>query len=213
MDFTADAIIGRIPYVILLLLSLTVHEFAHAWSAWKLGDDTASLQGRMTLNPFAHVEPIGTLVLPLVGIPFGWAKPVPVNPARFNRGVTMGGGMAITAVAGPISNVLVALAAAVGLRLTHRYLPAPPEVLLMILYYFLNVNVGLAIFNLIPLPPLDGSRIVAWLMPYRMRDAWHRLEQISPALLLGVIYFGRDLISGPVLFFSGLLVKLVHLIA
>ena len=75
-----------------MLLSLTVHEWAHAWSAYRLGDDTASMQGRLTLNPIAHIDPIGTLILPLLGIPFGWAKPVPVNPTRFRRGVGMSTG-------------------------------------------------------------------------------------------------------------------------
>src|SRR5574340_1315088 len=84
-----------------LVLSLSVHEFAHAWSAWKLGDDTADRMGRLTLNPIAHVDPIGTLLLPLLGVPFGWARPVPVNPARFRRNVNMNTGMAMTAAAGP----------------------------------------------------------------------------------------------------------------
>src|SRR4051812_7061061 len=89
-----------------LVLSLTVHEFSHAWSAWLLGDDTAALQGRMTLNPIVHIDPVGTFLLPLLGIPFGWAKPVPVNPLRFTRRFSMSTGMMITAVAGPASNAV-----------------------------------------------------------------------------------------------------------
>src|SRR6476659_7441279 len=92
-----------------LLMSLTVHEWAHAWSAHRLGDDTASMQGRLTLNPIAHLDFIGTL-----GLPFGWAKPVPVNPTRFRRGVNTSTGMVITAAAGPISNLVLALLAAVA---------------------------------------------------------------------------------------------------
>src|SRR5512143_3587864 len=104
----ADQIIVLIP----LWVSLSVHECAHAWAAWRLGDDTARLLGRMTLNPMAHVDPIGTLLLPLLGVPFGWAKPVPVQPHRFRRTVSMRTGMMITALAGPLSNVLLA---AIGL--------------------------------------------------------------------------------------------------
>ena len=107
-----------------LLLSLTVHEWAHAWSAYRLGDDTASMQGRLTLNPIAHIDPVGTLVLPLLGIPFGWAKPVPVNPTRFRRGVNMSTGMIITAAAGPLSNVVLALLSAVAFGLIARFSPA-----------------------------------------------------------------------------------------
>src|SRR5574340_802071 len=104
-----------------LVLSLSVHEFAHAWSAWKLGDDTADRMGRLTLNPLAHVDPVGTLLLPLLGIPFGWAKPVPVQPHRFRPTVNMTTGMMLVAVAGPLANlglaVLCVLVEALLLRL------------------------------------------------------------------------------------------------
>src|SRR5215471_12296793 len=102
-------------YLVPLLLSLTVHEWAHAWSAYRLGDDTAAKLGRLTLNPIAHIDPIGTLILPLLGVPFGWAKPVPVVASRFRRGVNMTTGMMITAAAGPLSNVVLAVLSAVGI--------------------------------------------------------------------------------------------------
>ncbi|HMF44095.1 MAG TPA: site-2 protease family protein, partial [Polyangia bacterium] len=92
-----------------MLLSLTVHEWAHAWSAYRLGDDTASKLGRLTLNPIAHIDPFGSLILPLLHIPFGWAKPVPVNPTRFRKGVNISTGMIITAAAGPLANVVLAV--------------------------------------------------------------------------------------------------------
>ena len=104
-DFT-----WRLMWLPISILSLSFHEFAHAWSAWKLGDDTASREGRLTLNPVSHIDLLGTIILPLLGVPFGWAKPVPVNPARFRRDVNMSTGMAITATAGPLSNVLLAWA-------------------------------------------------------------------------------------------------------
>src|SRR5689334_23219884 len=103
------SLLAGIKYLIPLILSLTVHEWAHAYSAFRLGDDTASRQGRLTLNPIPHIDPIGTILCPLLGIPFGWAKPVPVNPLRFNRGVSMRTGMMITAAAGPLSNLVLAV--------------------------------------------------------------------------------------------------------
>src|SRR5512137_2420561 len=140
-----------------MILSLSVHEWAHAWSAWRLGDDTAARQGRLTLNPAAHVDPFGTLLLPFLlaasGLPgFGWAKPVPVDPTRFRRDVTMGRGMAITASAGPLSNVVIAVLATVVLGLIYRLqldLPSGARALLANLIF---MNVSLAIFNLIPVP-------------------------------------------------------------
>ena len=105
----SEVILGRILLFIPLLLSLTVHEWAHAWSASLLGDKTAESQGRLTLNPLAHMDLIGTVMLPLLGVPFGWAKPVPVNPARFNRKISMAKGMLLTAAAGPASNVVLGL--------------------------------------------------------------------------------------------------------
>ncbi|MBN1203450.1 MAG: site-2 protease family protein [Myxococcaceae bacterium] len=196
-----------------LVLSLTVHEFAHAWSAWKLGDDTAAMQGRLTLNPVPHIDPIGTLLLPLLGIPFGWAKPVPINPARFRREVNMTTGMMLTAVAGPASNLLLAIASAVSYGLTLRWAPhalAANPGLQQFLFTAMVMNVGLAIFNMLPVPPLDGSRVVEGLLPYRMRGAWERVVQLSPLLLLAVIFFGRGLISGPARYMMGWLRELMY---
>lgn len=198
--------------IIPLVLSLTVHEYAHAWSAWKLGDDTAAMQGRLTLDPLAHIDPLGSLLLPALGVPFGWAKPVPVNPARFRRDVNMGTGMMLTALAGPLSNILLAIAGAVAYGLTLRL---APEVLStnpglnVFLQFMIAGNVGLAVFNMLPIPPLDGSRVVERFMPYRMRGTWERVVQLSPILLIAVIFFGRGLISGPVGYIQNLLYGLI----
>jgi Zn-dependent protease len=201
----------------LSILSLTVHEFAHAWSAWKLGDDTASRQGRLTLNPLSHIDLLGTILLPLFSpIPFGWAKPVPVDPARFRRSITMGKGMAITAAAGPLSNVLLALLAAIGLGLAFRYAPELVESGQPGRFFLVNMvllNVSLALFNLIPVPPLDGSRIVAWVLPYRLRLQWHELERFAPFLLIAVFMFGGRLVSGPIQAVAGLLFELTRALA
>jgi Zn-dependent protease len=176
--------------VIVLLLSLTVHEFAHAWSAWKLGDDTAARMGRLTLNPIPHIDPIGSIVLPLMGAPIGWAKPVPVNPARFHRGVKMSTGDMIVSVAGPLSNILLGLVAAVVFGVLIRVAPdvvGPSDAGRAMLLRFMLVNAGLAIFNLIPIPPLDGSHVAEHLVPHRHREIWARFAAIGPMVLLGLI--------------------------
>ena len=223
--FTFDALLPRLLSLPLWLLSLSIHEWAHAWSAWRLGDDTAARMGRMTVNPVAHIDPLGTILLPLLGVPFAWAKPVPVNPTRFRRDVSMGKGMAITASAGPISNLVLALLAAVVIGLVDRFAPdfmsegAVRQILIggevggRWVSGLLPLNVALALFNLIPIPPLDGSRIVAWLMPYRLRDQWHTLERYSAFLLLAVFWFGGQLVSGPIIALTQLLLGLSRAIA
>lgn len=192
------AVLGLIP----VILSLSVHEFAHAWTAWRLGDDTAARLGRLTLNPAAHIDPFGTIVLPLVlvlsGLPaFGWAKPVPVDPSRFRRDVPMARGMAITSSAGPVSNLLIAtlsfgvLAAVIrgGVR---------EGAAIEFLWTLVLLNLVLALFNLIPIPPLDGSRVAGWLLPPRLAHQWHQLERFAPILLILVLMFGGRLIRVPI---------------
>jgi Zn-dependent protease len=182
-------LLQRIVNYVPVLLSLTVHEWAHARVAWALGDDTAKREGRLTLNPIVHIDLLGTL-LPLMGVPFGWAKPVPINPARFKRSISMRTGMMLTAAAGPLSNLALALLTT-GLLFIFRV--AAPEVLLNghgILALFgqaIVVNLALTAFNLLPLFPLDGSRIADGLMPQRYRATWEKIERISPLLLLFVI--------------------------
>ena len=206
----------RLMWLPISILSLSFHEFAHAWSAWKLGDDTASREGRLTLNPLAHIDLLGTILLPLLGVPFGWAKPVPVNPARFRRDVSMTKGMAITASAGPLSNVLLATLAAVALGLALRFAPDQVDrdsAARFFLLAMLRMNVGLALFNMLPVPPLDGSRIVAWLLPYRLQQQWHQLEQFAPFLLIGIFWFGGRLVSGPIYYVTDLLLGLARTVA
>ncbi len=188
-------------FIIPMMLSLTVHEWAHAFSAYRLGDDTAAREGRLSLNPMVHIDPIGTILLPLLGVPFGWAKPVPVNPARFNRSVTMGTGMAITAAAGPASNLVLALLCALTLGVVMRLAPdtaVHQQGVTNLLVYGLELNVGLAIFNMLPLPPLDGSRIVERLVPYKYRDTWETFRSVAPMLLLVVIASGGMFLSAPI---------------
>lgn len=193
-----DLIAQLVTYFVPMLLSLTVHEYAHARAAWWLGDDTASMQGRMTLNPLVHIDPVGTIIIPLMGIMsgfpfFGWAKPVPTNPVHyqrrlFGRRISMTAGMALTAAAGPLSNLLFAFVMAAGMGVANHFLPPTGEAApgYTIALRVLAVNIGLCIFNFIPVPPLDGSRILFWVLPDRFKPVmdWLARNTIWAFLLL-----------------------------
>jgi Zn-dependent protease len=182
----------------ILLLSLTVHEFAHAWSARRLGDDTAERAGRYSLNPLVHADPIGSVLLPILGVPFGWAKPVPVNPARFRRTVRMGTGMMWTALAGPLANMALAVATTVAFALTVRFSPGSFDGQAFLLPLFqttIGMNIGLAVFNLLPIPPLDGSRVVEAFLPTRLRPQWEALSRYGFFLLLALVFVGRPMLD------------------
>lgn len=200
--FTVDRnwLLQSVMLLVPLVLSLTVHEWAHAWSAYRLGDDTAARQGRLTLNPIVHIDPIGTLLLPLMGFPLGWARPVPVNPMRFRRSVTMRTGMMITAAAGPASNVVLAILCTVVWGLLFRIKPEwmiANNGVTTLLYYTIMMNIGLALFNMLPFPPLDGSRVVDGLMPYRWRPQWEQVARFGPIGLLVAIFAGRYILAVP----------------
>jgi Zn-dependent protease len=223
LDLSLQGILGRLLlFIPVLLLSLTVHEFAHAWSARRLGDDTAERLGRLTLNPLAHADPIGTFILPLLNVPFGWAKPVPVDPSRFRSGVDRGKGMMITSLAGPFANLVLGVTSALLLGIVARYSPelgagADPRsaghIAASFLLSMIQMNVVLAVFNLLPVPPLDGSRIVDAFLPYRFRPAWEAFSRWSMLLLLAVVFFGWRLIAVPVNAGIEALVRLASLIA
>jgi Zn-dependent protease len=191
----------RFVFWVPLILSLTVHEWAHAASAKLLGDDTAQHLGRLSLNPLDHIDPIGTLILPLLGVPFGWAKPVPVNPTRFRPDVGMGTGLMLTAAAGPASNLLMALMAALFVGVSGRFFGGLPASLLPIIQTFTVLNVLLAFFNLLPIPPLDGSRVVESLIPDSMRGVWDACAQYNGIALVALILLphlaGIDLFAWP----------------
>lgn len=179
-----------------LLYAISVHEFAHGFIAYKLGDPTPRYQGRLTLDPRAHIDPMGALMLLLFR--FGWAKPVQVNPLYFKNQKQ---GMALVALAGPLANFI----SAYGFLLMISILPPlfPPNVS-VVLYQFLILNVqlnlGLAAFNFLPIPPLDGSKIVAWLVPSKYQFSWRRLEMYGPLILLILLITGMvGRLIGPIL--------------
>lgn len=176
------------PFEIALLLpaiiiGLTFHELAHGYVAYRLGDSTAAQQGRLTINPIAHIDPIGFIALFLVG--FGWAKPVPVNP--FNMRGDPQRNMLLVSLAGPATNIVLAFVFAIlfGLGLANLF-PYGHEIVIRIIY----INIVLAVFNLLPIPPLDGSKILAGLLPPSQARIIYTLEQYGFIILLVLLFTG-----------------------
>jgi Zn-dependent protease len=184
--------------VIIILMIQPVHEFAHAWMARKLGDYTAVDMGRYTLNPLKSMDLIGTSCTLLLG--FGWGKPVPVNPLYFKRNVTMRGGMALVAVAGPASNIIVAFAAMIIMKVVGYFAGISSvdisafSAVGFFFYLFIRINIGLAVFNMLPIPPLDGSRILSFILPRRAADAFNSNSMVTGVILsvvmIAVIFSG-----------------------
>lgn len=162
-----------------ILLALTLHEYAHAYMAYRLGDKTAQEEGRLTANPLRHLDPLGTLLLFIAG--FGWAKPVPVNPWHFDNPKK---GMMYVSLAGPGTNLLLALIGAI----LFGFLTPSGDMFFM-LNYFVYINVLLAVFNILPIPPLDGSKILAGILPGR--QTWlYQLERYGTPILFLLIFLG-----------------------
>jgi Zn-dependent protease len=180
---------------VVLLFSLSVHESAHAWTALRQGDATAQRLGRISLNPLVHIDVIGTVVLPLVMIftqvpLLGWAKPTPVDPRYFKN---LRRGQIVVSGAGPLSNLLLALVCTAGLFVAVRALPGPlrENPLVLLLDMGVRLNVLLAVFNLVPLPPLDGSHVVEWALPNGMGHRY--MGMIAPYggfILLALVMSG-----------------------
>jgi Zn-dependent protease len=202
-----------------LLLALCVHEFAHAATAAWLGDRTAADQGRLSLNPLVHIDPVGTVLLPLLGLLtgfplFGWAKPVPVQAANFRRG-WFSKGQVLVAAAGPLSNLLQALGWVGAYALLTRFVDfqearqTPLFLAALFIRFSILINLILAAFNMLPIPPLDGAWIASWGMPRHLGERFDRfMEPYGFVLLLLCLPFLRFLLA-PVLSFGDFLVRTV----
>lgn len=165
-----------------VLIAITFHEFAHGYAAYKLGDDTAKSQGRLSLNPLHHLDPIGTLMLLVAG--FGWGKPVEVNPRNYTRKMSMEKGEAIVSLAGPLMNFILAIIftliyCAIYKFAGFEFLTSKiGNIVLLLISSVISINIGLGVFNLIPLPPLDGSKIIMPFLPYKAKEFFINNEQI-----------------------------------
>lgn len=216
---TSDLIPQLLIYMIVLLFAISAHEAAHAWMSNRFGDDTARLLGRITLNPAAHIDPIGTLLIPVVGfilgniggpvanIPLiGWGKPTPVNPLRWrNKDLAN----VMVSAAGILANLFIAICAFTIFKIILMTGGASiPESLiepvLLFLRFFLTMNLSLAIFNLLPFPPLDGSKILETFLPASMQPTLAFLEQFGFVILMVLIYMG---------FFSAIMNPVMRVVA
>ncbi len=186
-----------ISHLVVLLVAFTVHEFSHAWTANYFGDTTPEANGRLTLNPLAHLDPIGSLLLLVAG--FGWAKPVPINPYALRRRAPSA--VMWVSLAGPLSNLLMAIVAAIPFRLgvfsvydaqmalfsaRSHILPTLPQ----LLFTFVQINLILMLFNLIPLAPLDGEKIAEYFFPPSWINVLDRIRPFGPVILLVLVFFG-----------------------
>ena len=189
---------------LVLFTAMPIHECAHGWVADKLGDHTARSQGRLTLNPFHHLDPFGSVLLLLAGV--GWAKPVPVNPYYFHK-IDRRAGMALTALAGPVSNLLMSIITLLIAKLLLLF--GVNGILVSIFITMCQINLGLAVFNLIPIHPLDGSRILSYFLPAKAADWLDEHEQIIYIIFMVVILF-TNLLDVPLSFLSGLLFRTIN---
>ncbi len=208
MDF--NTLILAIPAI---LIALTFHEYAHAYVAYRLGDPTAKYMGRLTLNPLAHLDPLGTIMIFIIH--FGWAKPVPVDPRHLGNPKR---DLMWISAAGPLMNMALALVSGilirlfVGLGFANTYAGSLASIVFQMLYFSMYINLALAFFNLLPIPPLDGSKIFAGLLPNRYASTLYMIESKGPMILFGIIMFGwvtgfhvLGIVIGPFIhFFSGL---------
>jgi Zn-dependent protease len=189
MSFS-DVVIYILVSLLVILLILPFHEWAHAFTAYKLGDTSMKYRKRMTLNPLEHIDPVGALCILLIG--FGWAKPVPVNDRNFKNPKV---GMGITAMAGPLANFVAAL---IGGLIFNALVTFAPEFLFLntfgsyiylFLAYYITINIALAVFNLVPIPPLDGSKILFMFLPDKWIYTLYKYENIFFVVIIALVFF------------------------
>lgn len=212
MSFDPPTLIAR---VLTLVIAFTLHEYAHAWTATRFGDYTAMGAGRLTLNPLSHLDPFGTLMLIVAG--FGWAKPVPINPAVIRR--NNHAGVMWVSLAGPLANLLMALVAAIPLRLKLVDIAQPSGAIFpsagFFLLTFVLINLTLFIFNLLPLAPLDGEKVLTFFLPGSWQPVFDGIRRYGPVVLLMLVVVGprlgfdllSKLISEPVMAIARFLIN------
>ena len=212
-----DKLLGLIISIPALLIAITFHEFAHAWTAVKLGDDTPRNQGRLSLNPLAHLDPVGCFLLLFAG--FGWGKPVEVNPRNYNRTMSMEKADAIVSVAGPVMNFLLAIVFTLIYCAVYKYnaiffTTNYGEILKIFLVTTISMNIGLGVFNLLPLPPLDGSKVIMPFLPPKAKRFFVEKEQIFYIIFIVIWISGiaSYIISPALSFVSTMILKLGMLI-
>jgi len=184
--FATENLLEYFVRLMIIFLISPVHEFAHAWSAHKLGDDTAKYMGRLTLSPFAPVDILGALLIFFFG--FGWARPVPINTRNFRNSKW---GTVAVSLAGPGANFILALICAFVVSAMEKFVPANTltQFLYTVVYMGVQLNVGLMVFNLIPIPPLDGSKVLMEFLPPKYRFKMYTLERYFSIILLALIFF------------------------
>ena len=211
-------IVQTLYFLVVFLITITVHEVAHGYTAYKLGDPTARNMGRLTLNPIKHIDIIGFIMIMLIG--FGWAKPVPINPRNFRNPQK---GMAISALAGPASNFCMAIIGMIFFRISYIAL------LQNFIYVddsnfwfnfliscvdffrtFLTLNIWFGLFNLLPVPPLDGSRIVSYFLPPRLSYQYAQIERYGFIVLIALLYTG--ILSRPLMWFSDRIISVINFV-
>ena len=202
-----ELLINLCVRVFIIFCVLPIHEFAHGYIAYKLGDDTAKLKGRLTMNPLAHVDPFGALMVLLVG--FGYAKPVPVNIGKFKRGKRKQY-MAYTAFAGPVSNIIMAtIFTFFYCMIYYKFLHLGEGIVYVALFLSVaaQINISLAVFNLLPIPPLDGSRILNAVLPDRIYYKLMQYERYIVLVIFALIFL--NVLDGPIALLSGIIESLI----
>lgn len=212
-----DYLMGLLLTLPGVIVAITFHEFAHAYAAYKLGDDTPKMQGRLSLNPLSHLDPIGSILLIFAHV--GWGKPVQINPRNFGKKHSMSAGEAIVSVAGPAMNFILAIVFCIIYFVILKFIPSVMYtqigwIIMVIIQYAIIVNIGLGVFNLIPLPPLDGSKIFRNFMSYNIKQWLDKYEYIFYIifLILWISGLASEIISPIIGFIADGLMNLIGML-